>query len=328
MGFSGFCGQIREATRIIMIGYNTGILSYKTPAVLQAPRGTSKPLGRSAMSDHTPELPLKRCSKGDNCIHPQGPWLPATNEYFYKDRKGGRGLGSTCKPCSVVRASQWAKANPDKRKRNLARYAENNREAVRTRGREWARAHSEQRKEYYWRNITSFRIRRKAQYDRDRDQNKVASRRYYYAKWESNKTKARERYYANREVIIRRHANKQYNARRQARKRNLPVAYTKSDWDRALAYFGGICAVCGRPPGLWHTIAADHWIPLSSPDCPGTIPTNIVPLCHGIDGCNNSKHSRLPIDWLIDRFGKREAKRIAKRIDTYFKLLEDADAVS
>lgn len=114
--------------------------------------------------------------------------------------------------------------------------------------------------------------------------------------------------------------------RRKARKNNLPDTLTSVDWQRCLNYFGGCCAVCGRPPGLWHTLAMDHWIPLSSPDCPGTVPTNIIPLCHskkdGEECCNNTKGARPPREWLIFRFGKRKASIILKRIEDYFSSVD------
>lgn len=111
-------------------------------------------------------------------------------------------------------------------------------------------------------------------------------------------------------------------ARRKARQFGLPIAFTSRDWRHALNYFQGRCAVCGRPPGFWHTLAMDHWIPISSPDCPGTMAINIIPLCHGIGGCNNSKHDKPPEQWLIQNFGERKAKKILKRIHDYFDSLE------
>lgn len=109
-------------------------------------------------------------------------------------------------------------------------------------------------------------------------------------------------------------------SRRRARKHNLPDNFSAQDWQFCLKYWGNRCAVCGRPRGLWHRIAADHWIPLSSPECPGTVPKNIVPLCHGIDGCNNRKYHKMPMEWLISEYGERKARRIAERIDEYFAI--------
>jgi ribosomal protein L37AE/L43A len=107
------------------------------------------------------------------------------------------------------------------------------------------------------------------------------------------------------------------------RKRSLPHAFTQQDWERALEYWGYRCAVCGRPRGLWHTLAADHWIPLTHPDCPGTVPTNIIPLCHGEGGCNNSKGKKMPDAWLEERLGKKEGFQKGVEIDRYFLWLKD-----
>lgn len=71
---------------------------------------------------------------------------------------------------------------------------------------------------------------------------------------------------------------------------------------------------------------ADHWIPLVYDDCPGTVPENIVPLCHsikdGAGGCNNSKQALDPYQWLIDKFGKRKAEEIFTKIQAYFEMVK------
>lgn len=82
-------------------------------------------------------------------------------------------------------------------------------------------------------------------------------------------------------------------SRRRARKRALPDTFTIEDWQAALDYFGG-CAICGSPDNLH----ADHWIALKLPDCPGTIPSNIVPLCAD---CHKTKGTKYPQDWLAER---------------------------
>lgn len=103
------------------------------------------------------------------------------------------------------------------------------------------------------------------------------------------------------------------------RKQNLPRAFTVRDWERALEYWGHSCAICGRPRGLWHTLAQDHWVPLTHADCPGTVPTNILPLCHGEDGCNNSKGKKDPEEWLVAKLGRRRANRKLREITAYFE---------
>lgn len=110
---------------------------------------------------------------------------------------------------------------------------------------------------------------------------------------------------------------------RKARQWHMPNAFTASDWRDCLEYFDNSCAVCGAHRGLWHTLAKDHWIPVSDPNCPGTVPTNIVPLCHGVDGCNNSKSKKNPNVWLVQTFGERKARIIETRIQKYFALMKE-----
>lgn len=102
------------------------------------------------------------------------------------------------------------------------------------------------------------------------------------------------------------------------------VDLTLEQWEYALNYFHGCCAVCGRQLkdllGT-HTAAQDHWQPLSKGG--NTTALNILPLCHGVGGCNNKKSNKLPEEWLITEFGKRKAKVILKRIQAYFESVSN-----
>lgn len=119
-----------------------------------------------------------------------------------------------------------------------------------------------------------------------------------------------------------------YKANYRARKHSLPETLTKDDIDNMLDYFNHSCAVCERPFDLFTRPELDHWIPLTSADCPGTIPTNIVPLCgnrHGFvsyTACNPSKSNKDAEQWLIDKYGKTKAKRILKQINKYFEFID------
>ena len=98
----------------------------------------------------------------------------------------------------------------------------------------------------------------------------------------------------------------------------------------AIEYFDNCCAVCGQPFDMFIHMELDHWIPVNSEDCPGTTPTNIVPLCGGSEfdshtGCNPSKGDKDAMEWLVWRFGKREAKKIYNRIMDYFEWIEGQD---
>lgn len=157
---------------------------------------------------------------------------------------------------------------------------------------------------------------------------------FTYAMNEPTKAEKRAKLLRQREVV--RNGQRKYRrkypdkikvraANRKARQHDLPEGLTADEWGFALQYFDNCCAVCGRPAGLWHTIAQDHWIPVSANNDanPGTVATNIVPLCHGYDGCNNSKHDKPADEWLIGAYGKRKAGQIMKRIEEYFTIVRE-----
>lgn len=138
--------------------------------------------------------------------------------------------------------------------------------------------------------------------------------------------KNREKLNAQKHNDEYRQYRRKYVRDRRTQKHSLPRRFSQEDEARALEYFHGRCAVCGRPLNdLFgdHFCAMDHWIPLSDtrPNNPGTVPQNMVPLCHGIDGCNNKKSNRDPEEWLLSEFGTRKAKEIIKRIQDYFDTL-------
>ena len=117
-----------------------------------------------------------------------------------------------------------------------------------------------------------------------------------------------------------------YGSLSRARKRHLADTFTRRDEAFARDYWQGACAVCGDAAGFWKVIALDHWVPLSSADCPGTVPGNMVPLCHarkGIRGaipdCNANKHVKDAPAWLLDKLGKRQSTRKLAEIQAFFE---------
>lgn len=141
----------------------------------------------------------------------------------------------------------------------------------------------------------------------------------------------RQAYYqANRESFNRRatiyrrknrHSYIVYAQKRRARKKELPDTFTKRHWELCLIYWNGKCAVCGYP---FNDIFgetkehADHWIPIKHPDCPGTIPDNMVCLCNS---CNSSKSYLHPEEWVNRIYSARVSKKILKRIEAYFEWI-------
>lgn len=108
---------------------------------------------------------------------------------------------------------------------------------------------------------------------------------------------------------------------RRARKKSLRDDLSVKEWRFALEWFGNRCAACGYCPDSLRSLAIDHWIPLASPDCPGHIAGNVVPLCHGLGGCNNTKSDKDAVEWAIDRFGELESKVVLGRIMQYFNAV-------
>lgn len=229
-------------------------------------------------------IPLKTCTSCKQSF-------PATPEYFPRDKNKRDGLFSWCKQCKSA-SDKYYKRLPAKREQ----------ERQRKQSAEY-RAYNRNYAKSYWANPekrVAIKAHRSTPEYRalDRDRAKVLRKKSRY-----------------------RLLHNISSQRRRARIHTLDAHFTEVDWLACLDYFDHKCAVCGRPQGLWHKLAADHWIPLNCSTCPGTVPTNIIPLCHGVGGCNNSKGDRLPKEWLLWKFGQFKADEILKRIDDYFQWI-------
>jgi hypothetical protein len=264
-------------------------------------------------------IPLKQCSK----CHKE---YPETQEYFYLHKLGKHGFAPSCRSCCKKYSEERNRknghpplnrplvANGQKRCNkclnwypNTIEYfsgnKKNKRDGLRPECKNCVNAQTKLRK----RKGASIKAPRivvpknvRAKRYRDANSEKIKARKQKYQRLHPDK--------AN--IITQRY---------RARKRSLPSTFTVVDWIRALEFFNNRCAVCQRPQGLWHKLAQDHWIPVARGG--GYTPDNIVPLCDGMGGCNESKHDLPATDWLIKRFGKREADTILRRVDEYFQWI-------
>lgn len=123
---------------------------------------------------------------------------------------------------------------------------------------------------------------------------------------------------ANRERL--RVVGRVNEGQRRARKRALPYDFTDQDYERCMQYWNNSCAITGDKSN----VCLDHWIPLANPDCPGTIPSNIIPLTFNL---NCSKKDRDPVSWLVWKFGDLRAQEILSNIEKYFQWVEKIDEV-
>lgn len=266
---------------------------YRSNCTRDGLKGTCKECcGHPFSEDPLPEG-YKKCSRCKTIYdNPQ--------EHFHKRTATSTNLYSWCKKCVKETGSARQKTEEFKQ-----------------------RASEKRRTEEYRQKVRSYRqrpeVKEKTRALKQTEHYKAKGREYN----NSEKAKAQRARYDQSEQGKTVARIKTINKR--ARKRSLPDTFTPRDWQRSLEYFNGCCAVCERPlRDLFgsHTASADHWIPLVSPNCPGTVPTNIVPLCHGVGGCNNSKEAKNASEWLIGKFGKRRAREILKRIEAYFEWVK------
>ncbi len=110
--------------------------------------------------------------------------------------------------------------------------------------------------------------------------------------------------------------------KRRATERALPLQFTEQEWINCLNYWHSICVYCGNPPGLFPSmqLSIEHFVAVTDPrpDNPGTVAENILPACVS---CNASRGNRDVWTWLVNRYGKRKAKTILKRIEDYFAYI-------
>lgn len=259
------------------------------------------------------------------CTGRCGRELPATEEYFHRSKTGKYGLQSKCIECERVCRAAYSAAHREQRHIYDAAYRKEHREEIRTRQTLWHAEHKEEER-VRGKGYRAAHQKEIAAYNASRKE-KLHS--YYISHREAAHRRAAVRYANNKEAIARQKAaylasprgqavNKAHHQRYRARIRNLPYNFTAEDFQYARDYWRGLCPCCGKQVNdLWGEIKthADHWIPISAPNCPGTVPWNMLPLCNK---CNSSKRDKEPRAWVMEKFGKRQGAAILKRIDEYF----------
>lgn len=253
----------------------------------------------------------KCCTRREQCLTPGGPYLPATTEYFGKEKNGKYGLRSICHNCRNAYMRDYGKTPH-------------------------SRAYARERMKHYRKTPKGREIEQRAH---QKPENKERAHLHRI----SPEGRAVRRLHENKPHVIEWRKNykqrpeykesvRKYNHKRRSKLRKLPYNFTTAQWQYALEYFGHSCAACGRTVDMWTTLAADHWIPLnySGEDNPGTVLSNMLPLCHtrpnapaGQPSCNLSKAYHMPDEWLNATFGEKQAEEILSRINRYFRDAED-----
>ena len=235
---------------------------------------------------------------------------------------------SLCKACVREKNQRWRAAHPDYASIRSKEWRAKNHEVYLVRNRQHAL-------DFYYRHRTQIlakiaqqrrssegaRIRRQRRlwYAAHRQEIRAYARsraRHYYALYPLKRRSLQGRYRKANGVKVR-----LWQALRTARKRGLPHTFTLTERTFMLEYFGNTCAACQRPHDLFLDLHDDHWIPLAHVDCPGTVAENMIPLCGGYTGCNNTKSNKDAMAWLCERFGHRKSLQIMQRIQAYFALV-------
>lgn len=237
----------------------------------------------------------KTCSKCGNVY-------PATTEYFCRHKSNKDGLNYWCKACVAEYTHQYKQANRDKLVEKNREYYLANRDKISEKLREYYQANPDKKRESTRKyNQINSKKKRESQYrykQENRDKIRDKNREYSQANPDRNRIR---------------------QSRRRARKQALPATFTHEQWLTCLKYFNYTCAVCGTEFGD-STPHADHWIPLNSDKCTGTIASNMVCLC---GNCNWSKHDKMPDVWLKQKYDIQETSEILQRVDAYFQFINN-----
>ena len=240
------------------------------------------------------EIPTKQCSICNRI-------LP-----YYEFRKNARckyGVTNQCKVCTAAKQrQQWAE-NPEKY-------------------RQMTRAKTSKNPEKYLANQTRYRNNNREHY------NQLQLKHYYKNREKRIETaqfyrkKNAERNLLLSKIRRQKHPEKivQYLNTRRARKLSKPSTFTTTEWQFCLSYWHNSCAYCGALPNgtRKRRLCAEHVIPLTDPDCPGTVATNIVVACAS---CNSSKGKKKLTAWLNKQFGPAKAIEILNNITAYFETI-------
>jgi 5-methylcytosine-specific restriction endonuclease McrA len=262
---------------------------------------------------------LKTCNK---CLRE----LPATSDYFYKDKKMKDGLWKKCIECNGKKFRRVAKegykictkcgesllaSTENFYKSNKGRlglqpkcipcekkYIEENKDQIAFRN-----------KQYYQKNKDDINAYKKSWYEENKD---TKIKEYKEKNKEYIKCKKKEYLMKNKDSIRKyrqkyRQLNPELSTKdkqvRKAKQKQLDSDFTVKQWKRCKKHFDNKCAYCGEEGNM----TQDHFIPLSKGG-EYTI-NNIIPVCRS---CNSSKHNKDFFEWYCDQnfYSKQREKKV------------------
>jgi len=247
----------------------------------------------------------KRCTMCQQCI-------PATPQYFLRNKLGLYGLQAYCKECSAaLRHGCLCKIDPYKasQKKPCAKCreiksAEGFYPAKRgLLGRRTICIACE--KELQHSNLPRIRVKQRIRYHNNPQVGK-SIKDWQIANFQKVKSFKQSWKKNNPEQV------QVASLRRRARIYSLPDTFTHKEYQQMMEYWGYACAITGQTADLH----VDHWIPVAHEDCPGTVAINLIPLAAHL---NLNKHRKPPHQWLYETFPEDQARIILERIEAYFE---------
>lgn len=244
---------------------------------------------------------VKRCN---TC----GRALPATLEYFHKDKALWDGIKHKCRECS---GSSFINLPPTPREGfkfcckcgkeypNTAEFFKRGKSSKDGITRLCRLCHAAYNKKRREENYEVVRMREKESYILNRDKHLQNTHDYYM----KNKDWFRE--YQRQWKASHKEEGRNTAQRRLARFKQLPITFSVEQWMECKAYFNNSCAYCGESLPL----TQEHFIPLSKGG--EYTHNNIIPACQF---CNSSKRDRDFFVWYPkQRFcDKKREKAILK----------------
>lgn len=237
-----------------------------------------------------------------------------------KDESEFRGRRNTCRECERIAARDYMRIARIERHDELREIKKKSYQRTADKVKERSKTRYEKNKEKILAQVAQYR-------DANREYIRAWHRNHYtqnkermlevdreYRRKNKDATKARMKRYRE----MHRAETRMRNRLRKVALKFSNRDYTSQDWNNCLAHWQNKCAICNRPASVseGRSICADHWIPLAKGGV--THKSNILPLCHGNDGCNNKKHDKDPIQWLIAALGEEQAAQKMREIEAFF----------
>jgi len=224
---------------------------------------------------------LKQCCRKENCVHPKqmdDGWLPATPEYFHKNKRSKDGFVVWCKSCRAIYTQEYNDKNREiiKQKNNKA-YKENP-EKFRERMRKTRQSDPEKAK-----NIAK----------KWRENHPELNRERVKDAWLKNPDKYRRgiKFWKQKHPEKMREYGRIHNRKRRTWIEGNEGIHTTEDINQQYAKQQGKCYWCGIKVKKHFEI--DHIVPISRGG--SNDPSNLAIAC---SYCNRSKGDKLPEEWL------------------------------